>query len=52
MFLGTYEPKLDAKGRVILPAKFREQLEDGLVVTRGQDRCLYVYPKEEFTEMF
>ena len=52
MFLGTYEPKLDAKGRVILPAKFREQLEDGLVVTRGQDRCLYVYPKEEFADMF
>lgn len=52
MFLGTYEPKLDAKGRVILPAKFRDQLEDGLVLTRGQDRCLYVFPKDEFADMF
>ncbi len=52
MFLGTYEPKLDDKGRVILPAKFREQLAEGLVVTRGQDRCLYVFTQEEFQEMF
>lgn len=48
MFLGTYSPKLDDKGRVILPAKFREQLADGLVVTRGQDRCLTVYAMAEF----
>lgn len=52
MFLGTYEPKLDTKGRVILPAKFRDQLEEGLVLTRGQDRCLYVFPKAEFADMF
>ncbi len=48
MFLGTYEPKLDDKGRVILPAKFRGELESGLVVTRGQERCLYVYSAKEF----
>ncbi|WIK65244.1 division/cell wall cluster transcriptional repressor MraZ [Gleimia hominis] len=52
MFLGTYEPKLDTKGRVILPAKFRSQLEDGVVITRGQDRCLYAFPKAEFENMF
>lgn len=52
VFLGTYEPKLDAKGRLIMPAKFRDQLQEGLVLTRGQDRCLYVFPKEEFAVMF
>lgn len=52
MFLGTYEPKLDPKGRVILPAKFREQLAEGVVLTRGQDRCLYAFPEAEFQEMF
>ena len=48
MFLGTYEPKLDDKGRVILPAKFRDELESGLVITRGQERCLYVFSAREF----
>lgn len=52
MFLGTYEPKLDEKSRLILPAKFRTQLETGLVITRGQERCLYVFPATEFEEMF
>lgn len=48
MLLGTYAPKLDEKGRVILPAKFREELASGVVVTRGQERCLYVFPEREF----
>lgn len=51
MFLGTYEPKLDDKGRLILPAKYRDQLADGLVITRGQERCLFVFPMEEFIRM-
>ncbi|MBO1902015.1 division/cell wall cluster transcriptional repressor MraZ [Leucobacter weissii] len=51
MFLGTYTPKLDEKGRFILPAKFREELAEGLVVTRGQERCLYVFSETEFTRM-
>jgi MraZ protein len=42
MFLGTYSPKLDEKGRIILPAKFRDELASGLVMTRGQERCVYV----------
>lgn len=48
MFLGTYEPKLDEKGRVILPARFREDLAAGLVITRGQERCLYVFAAADF----
>ncbi len=48
MFLGTYTPKLDDKGRLTLPAKFREELAGGLMVTKGQDHSLAVYPKEEF----
>nr|WP_307334465.1 division/cell wall cluster transcriptional repressor MraZ [Microbacterium sp. SORGH_AS_1204] len=48
MLLGTHNPKLDDKGRVILPAKFRDDLGAGVVITRGQDRCLYVFSTEEF----
>jgi len=48
MLLGTHAPKLDEKGRVILPAKFRDELQGGLVVTRGQDRCLFVFSTTEF----
>ena len=49
MFLGTHEPKLDEKGRLILPARFREELSEGLVITKGQERCLYVFPANEFS---
>src|SRR5262249_48209649 len=48
MFLGEYAHSLDAKGRVILPAKFRDQLEGGAVMVRGLDGCLAVYPPDEF----
>jgi MraZ protein len=51
MFLGTHEPRLDEKGRLILPAKFREELSAGLVITKGQERCLYVFPSQEFSEI-
>jgi MraZ protein len=51
VFLGTHSPRLDEKGRLILPAKFRDQLAGGLVVTRGQERCLYVFPSREFEEL-
>ena len=50
MLLGTYTPKLDDKGRVILPAKFRDGFEAGLVVTRTQERALAVYPRAAFEE--
>lgn len=48
MFLGTHTPRLDEKGRLFLPAKFRKELAGGLVVTRGQERCLYVFAMTEF----
>ena len=51
MFLGTHEPKLDEKGRLILPAKFRDELAAGLVITKGQERCLYVFPQNEFANI-
>ena len=51
MFLGTYTPKLDDKGRLTLPAKFRDELRGGLMITKGQDHCLYVFPRETFAEM-
>lgn len=52
LLLGTYTPRLDEKGRLILPAKFRSQLAPGLVMTRGQERCLYLLPMEEFRRMY
>ena len=51
MFFGTYTPRLDDKGRLFLPAKFRDELAEGLVVTRGQERCLYVWSMEEFGKL-
>ncbi|MFM8843675.1 MAG: division/cell wall cluster transcriptional repressor MraZ [Actinomycetota bacterium] len=51
MFLGTHEPRLDEKGRLILPAKFRDDLSKGLVITKGQERCLYVFPATEFARI-
>jgi MraZ protein len=48
MFLGEYQHSLDAKGRVILPAKFRDQLFGGAVVAKGLDGCLCIYTAEEF----
>ena len=52
MFMGSYSPRLDDKGRLILPAKFREELSDGLVLTRGQEHCLYAFPMREFERMY
>lgn len=51
MFLGTHTPRLDDKGRLFLPAKFRERMAGGLVITRGQERCLYVFPMDEFVRL-
>ncbi|MDK8510235.1 division/cell wall cluster transcriptional repressor MraZ [Corynebacterium bovis] len=48
MFFGTFTPKLDDKGRLTLPAKFRDELSDGLMVVKGQDHSLAVYPRDEF----
>ena len=47
--MGEYQHKMDNKGRVIIPAKFREELGDKFVATRGLDNCLFVYPMEEWS---
>jgi MraZ protein len=51
VFLGTHQPRLDEKGRLFLPAKYREDLAGGVVITRGQERCLFVWPRDEFTRI-
>ncbi|HCX84152.1 MAG TPA: cell division/cell wall cluster transcriptional repressor MraZ, partial [Micrococcales bacterium] len=51
MLIGTFTPRLDEKGRLILPAKFREELAGGLVMTRGHEKCLFVFPMAEFVTL-
>ena len=51
MYLGTYEHSLDAKGRVILPSKFRDQLESGAYLAKSLDGCLALYDAEEFAKV-
>ncbi|HEY0573637.1 MAG TPA: division/cell wall cluster transcriptional repressor MraZ [Pseudonocardia sp.] len=51
MFLGTHTPRLDDKGRLTLPAKYRDELRGGMMITKGQDRCLYVFPRPVFEEL-
>ncbi len=51
MFLGQYRHSLDEKARVTLPAKFRPQFGEGLVMTAGTERCIWVYPAEEFGKL-
>lgn len=48
MFMGEYQHNIDAKGRMIVPAKFREGLGSTFVITRGLDECLFVYPMDEW----
>jgi MraZ protein len=51
MFIGQYRHTLDDKGRLSVPVKFRDQLSEGLVVTRGLDRSLFLYPKKEWERL-
>lgn len=51
MFIGEFEHQMDAKGRMIIPAKFRDDLGSAFVVTRGLDECLFVYPREEWKKL-
>lgn len=48
MFMGQYEHSIDTKGRIIIPAKYRDDLGESFVVTRGLDGCLFLYPSEEW----
>ncbi len=49
MFIGEYQHALDNKNRIIIPSKFRENLGEKFVMTKGLDNCLYIYPMEEWT---
>lgn len=48
MLTGTYTHALDAKGRLIIPARLRKELGEGFVITKNMDRCLSIYPKAEW----
>lgn len=51
MFIGEYNHNIDEKGRLAVPVKFRKDLAQGLVITRGLDNCLFLYPKEEWGKL-
>lgn len=51
MFMGEYQHNIDAKGRLIIPAKFREYFLEGFVLTRGLDQCLFGYPIDEWRKL-
>ena len=48
MFIGEYQNSIDAKGRVIIPSKFREELGFRFILTKGLDSCLFIYSMEEW----
>jgi MraZ protein len=48
LFMGEYQHAVDGKGRLIMPAKFRDELGERFVITRGLDNCLFVYPLHEW----
>lgn len=52
MFKGEYAHNIDKKGRIIVPARFREELGDVVTVTKGFDNCLYVYTPQQYEEMY
>jgi MraZ protein len=52
MLLGEYEHTIDDKNRLTLPARFRDAMAEGVVVTRGMDGCLYAYPRGDWQERF
>ncbi len=51
MFLGRFDHVLDDKGRLAIPARFRNGLQEGMVVTRGNDRCLNLFPESRWNEI-
>ncbi len=52
MLLGEFEHTIDDKNRLTLPARFRDAMSDGVVVTRGMDGCLYAYPRADWLDRF
>lgn len=51
MFMGEHHHSIDDKGRLIIPAKFREELKDRFIITRGIENCLFVYPEENWQKI-
>ncbi len=51
MLMGEYNHSLDAKGRVILPADFRNELGESFIITKGLDNCLFIYPQSEWEQL-
>jgi len=51
MLMGEYYHSIDSKGRLIIPAKFRDELGEKFVITRGLDRCLFVFPPHEWQQI-
>ena len=51
MFIGEFQHNLDQKGRIAIPAKFRKDFEDGLIITRGIDKCLFIFSKNEWNKL-
>ena len=52
MFIGEYQHNLDAKGRIIIPSRFRDELNTNFILTRGLDGCLTIYSLEQWEKMF
>lgn len=50
MLIGEYNHNIDSKGRLIIPSKFREELGDNFIITKGFDNCLFVFPENEWKE--
>ena len=51
MFIGEYHHTIDEKGRIIIPAKFREELGNNFIITRGIENCLFVYSTENWAKV-
>ena len=51
MFMGEYHHNIDEKGRIVIPTKFREILADSFIITRGIEKCLYVYAKKDWDKL-
>ncbi len=51
MFIGEYNHNIDTKGRLIIPSRFRDELNEKFIITRGLDKCLFVYPMEEWDKL-
>lgn len=51
MFMGEYHHTIDDKGRLIIPSKVRDELGESFIITRGMDKCIFIYPKNEWEKI-